>query len=145
FLRNGDSTSTFVDPDVQITMEVGGFLAHGLIVLERGYIFTCMFLAAMGANLIDRKYLSAAFWAGVASLMTYLGLMHSYQVNDNIVDYFFAPFQEPNEGFLAFNAIGIALSYALIGLVFFAIEWKTSSDSKKDAAFETADTDALRE
>lgn len=145
FLRNGDATSTFIDPNVQIKQEVGGFLAHGLIVLERGYIFTCMFLAAMGANLIDRKYLSAAFWAGVASLMTYLGLMHSYQVNDNNVDYFFAPFQEPNEGFLAFNAIGIALSYALIGLVFFAIEWKTSSDSRNDAVVETADMDALKE
>jgi adenine/guanine/hypoxanthine permease len=130
-LRDGDEAARFIDPAVQIQKEAGGFLIHGLIVLERGYIFTCMLLAAMAAELIDRKYLSAAFWAGLAALLTYLGLMHSYQLDGNIVDYYFAPFQDPRGGFLAFNAIGIAFSYALIGLVFLVIEWRTASESTR--------------
>ena len=85
------------------------------------------------------------FWAGLAALLTYVGLMHSYQLNDNTVDYFFAPFQEPKSGFLAFNAIGIALSYALIGLVFFAIEWTTASESKRNGASDDEDSNTAKE
>src|SRR5262249_34294708 len=36
--------------------DVNGFLVHGLLVLEQGYIFTCMIVAAISAFLIDRKF-----------------------------------------------------------------------------------------
>src|SRR5207302_10268903 len=38
---------------------VNGFLLHGLIVIERGYIFTCMILAAIAAFLVDRRFFRA--------------------------------------------------------------------------------------
>ncbi|MBD3673088.1 MAG: NCS2 family permease [Planctomycetaceae bacterium] len=109
---------------------VNDFLIHGLIVLERGYIFTCLLLAAIGAELIERRYFQAAFWSGIAALLTYLGLMHAYQIPfGNVVDFYFHWFEwfggkEPAEGVFTFNAMGLAASYALFGLVFFVIAFK---------------------
>ena len=112
------------------TAGVNDFLIHGLIVLERGYIFTCLLLAAIGAELIERRYFQAAFWAGLAALFTYLGLMHAYQIYfGNVVDFYFHWFEwfggeKPGEDVLVFKATGLAASYALFGLVFFVIAWK---------------------
>ena len=50
-------------PNVQLS----GFVLHGLLVLERGYIFTCMILAAIAAFLIDRKFYTAAVWSLIAA------------------------------------------------------------------------------
>jgi AGZA family xanthine/uracil permease-like MFS transporter len=59
---------------------VSGYLVHGLLVLERGFIFTSIFLAAIAANLIDRRFLGAAFWSLLAAGLTWVGLMHAYAV-----------------------------------------------------------------
>lgn len=122
---------------------VNDFLIHGLIVLERGYIFTCLLLAAIGAELIDKRYFKAAFWSGIAALFTYLGMMHAYQIHHgNVVDFYFHWFkylggEQPGKDVLTFDAMGIALSYALFGLIFFTVGWKsrtgqTSSESSLD-------------
>ncbi|MBW3541294.1 MAG: NCS2 family permease, partial [Planctomycetes bacterium] len=63
--------------------QVNGFLVHGMIVLERGYIFTCMILAAVSAFLIDRRFYAAAAWSLVAAVLTAAGLMHAYQIDGN--------------------------------------------------------------
>jgi AGZA family xanthine/uracil permease-like MFS transporter len=121
-----------------LTAGVNGFLLHGLIVLERGYIFTCMLLAAIGAELIERRYFKAAFWSGAAALLTYLGMMHAYQLgspNDgNLVDFYFHWFKylekgsSSSENVLTFDAMGLALSYALFGLIFFIVGWRTRTE-----------------
>jgi AGZA family xanthine/uracil permease-like MFS transporter len=67
--------------------EVNGFLLAGLIVLERGYIFTCMVLAAIAACLIDRRFFAAAIWSGIGGVITLIGLTHAYQLVGNNVDY----------------------------------------------------------
>ncbi|MGC1275535.1 MAG: NCS2 family permease [Planctomycetaceae bacterium] len=94
-----------------------GFLLHGMIVLERGYIFTCMILAAVSAFLIDRKFFTAAVWSLVAAILTALGLMHAYQIADNVPDYLFA-FQQPADGATAFRAWDVALGYAAFAVLF---------------------------
>ena len=48
-----------------LAAEASGFLIHGMIIMERGYIFTCMILAAVSAFLIDRRYSAAAAWSAV--------------------------------------------------------------------------------
>lgn len=68
---------------------VNGFLLHALIAIERGYIFTCMILAAISAFLIDRKFYRAGTWSLVAAAFTGLGLMHAFQMQGNNVDYLF--------------------------------------------------------
>jgi AGZA family xanthine/uracil permease-like MFS transporter len=123
-----------------LAANVNGFLIHGLIVLERGYIFTCMLLAAIGAELIEQKYFKAAFWSGMAALFTYLGMMHAYQLgspNDgNLVDFYFHWFkyfgEDPgsSDKVLTFDAMGLALSYALFGLIFFIVGWRSRTEGR---------------
>lgn len=99
--------------------DVNGFLIHGLLIMERGYIFTCMILAAISALLIDRKFFSAAVWSGVGAFCAGIGLTHAYQLKGNILDYQFV-FAPTAEGFLAFHATGIAIGYVFFAIVFVA-------------------------
>ena len=52
---------------------------HGAFALEQGFLFTSMLLSAAAVGVIERKWLSAAAWCGVAALLSAAGLMHSYQ------------------------------------------------------------------
>lgn len=99
--------------------EVNGFLIHGLLLMERGYIFTCMILAAISALLIDRKFFSAAVWSGVGAVCAGIGLTHAYQIQGNNVDYLFC-FARAAEGARAFHSTGIAVGYLLFAFVFVA-------------------------
>ena len=53
---------------------------NGLISLERGFIFSSMILAAISVFLLDRKFLKATIWALVASLLAYVGIIHSFKL-----------------------------------------------------------------
>lgn len=97
--------------------EVSGFLIHGLIVLERGYIFTCMVLAAVAACLIDRRFFSAAVWSLLGTLVTLTGLAHAYQLSGNNVDFLLVS-ATARSGALAYRAYDIAIGYVLMAVVF---------------------------
>ncbi len=96
---------------------VNGFLLHGMILMERGYIFTCMFWAAISACLIDRQFYRAAAWSSIAAVFTGVGLMHSYQLTGNTFDFLFR-FSPPSENALVFRATGIAIGYLFFTGVF---------------------------
>lgn len=107
-------------------LEVNGFLVHALLLMERGYIFTCMILAATSACLIDRKFTSAAVWMLVAAVFTGIGLMHAYQVyevpigpetNIGIFDYLFQ-FVPSKPGAYEYRAYDIAIGYLLSAVTF---------------------------
>lgn len=105
-----------------------GFLIHGLIAVERGSIFTCMILAAISVFLIERKFFSAGLWAIIAAGLTSLGLMHSFQVQGNTIDYLFnvdllIGQGGPAEGAFAYRAFDIAVSYLLSAAAFCACGW----------------------
>ena len=103
------------------TQDVNGFLVHALLLMDRGYIFTCMILAAACASLIDRRFRTAALWMFAAALFTWLGLMHAYQVYYGFAfDYLFR-FMDPVEGAYAYRGNDIALAYLLCGLFFLAM------------------------
>lgn len=102
--------------------EVNGFLVHGLIVLERGYIFTCMAMAAVAAFLIDRKFGSAALWSTLAALGTGLGLMHSYQVVGNVVDYLLVG-TTPTESAHAYRGYEILAGYLSMTVAFLFVAY----------------------
>jgi AGZA family xanthine/uracil permease-like MFS transporter len=121
--------------------EVNGFLVHGLLLMERGFIFTCMILAAASACLIDRKFNAAAVWMLVAALCTGLGLMHAYQVYEVDIapgvkmatfDYLFQ-FIAEKPGAFAYRAYDIALGYLLAaGTFWWAGHW--AQDQKERLA-----------
>lgn len=99
--------------------DVNGFLIHGMLIMERGYIFTCMILAAISALLIDRKFFAAATWSAVGAFCAGIGLTHAYQLIGNIVDYQFI-FSAPAKGALVFHSTAIAVGYVLFAVVFVA-------------------------
>ena len=107
---------------------VNGFLLHGMIVLERGYILTCMILAAVSAFLIDRQFGRASIWSVVAAVLAALGLMHAYQITGNITDYLFA-FQEPTPGATSYRPWGMVVGYTAFAILFAAAGWWYGDDS----------------
>ncbi|NOS99277.1 MAG: NCS2 family permease [Phycisphaerales bacterium] len=92
---------------------VNGFLIHGLNLMERGYIFTCMVLSALAASLIDGRFRAAAVWAIVGSVFAAVGLSHSYTLVGNTVDYHLL-FGDAPDGAYAYSAWPIAIGYLMV-------------------------------
>jgi AGZA family xanthine/uracil permease-like MFS transporter len=118
---------TKVEPPVLngLATEVNGFLIHAMIVLERGYIFTCVILAAMAAHLIDRRFLGAGCWSLVGAACAGLGLTHAYRLNGNTIDFLFSvgPLSGADAATgasLTYHAWPIAAGYILSAGMFFA-------------------------
>jgi len=100
-------------------IEVNGFLLHGLISLERGYIFTCMILAAISAFLIDRRFFTAGVWSLIAAACAAIGLTHAYQLSGNGVDFLFAFTQPASATALTYRSWNVAIGYLLMSAAFF--------------------------
>jgi len=112
---------------------VNGFSLHGLIVMERGYIFTCMILAALSAHLIERRFMAAAAWAAIGSLLTLVGLMHAYQLSGNTLD-FLTRMNTAAPGATAYHANDVAIAYAATAALFAAIgarQWHAPDDTPR--------------
>jgi len=100
-----------------INTQVSGFLIHGMNILKQGYIFTCMFIAAISACLIDRKFRTAAAWSGLAALLSLLGLMHAYQLSGNTVNFLLVG-MTPDLNSTAYPATTLAVGYLLMSITF---------------------------
>lgn len=98
-------------------IEINGYLLRSLVIIERGFIFTCMILAAIASLLIERKFFSASVWCFIATLSVLLGIIHAYQITDNAVDFLFVHMHNPDSG-LEYRAYSIATGYALMGILF---------------------------
>ncbi len=84
---------------------------HGMISLERGFIFTSMILAAIGVALIERRFARAAAWSLAAALLSAFGIIHAYALTPSgIVSRF---------GFLA--APDFLIAYLLLAALFSAV------------------------
>lgn len=57
----------------------------GMIALERGFIFTSMFMAAMTVCLVESNFRGASIWAVVAALVSATGLTHGYEITHGAV------------------------------------------------------------
>ncbi|KAA3607455.1 MAG: NCS2 family permease [Candidatus Scalindua sp. AMX11] len=55
----------------------------GMISLERGFIFTSMILASISVYLIERQFLQASFWSLGAAFLSYVGIIHAYELTPN--------------------------------------------------------------
>jgi AGZA family xanthine/uracil permease-like MFS transporter len=51
---------------------------RGLLALKSGFMFSAMFIAAIGVFLVERRLWTAALWSLAAAVFSILGLMHSY-------------------------------------------------------------------
>jgi len=86
---------------------------HGMISLERGFIFTSMILAAIGVFLIERKFFRAACWSLAAAVFSAVGLIHAYELTPGGVATRFGLFEAPE----------FAVSYLLLFVLFLAVGW----------------------
>lgn len=84
---------------------------HGVIALSQGFMLSSMVLSAMLAHVIDRKFMKASVWCGLAAVLSLTGLIHAYELTERGVQNKF--------GFWA--APAFAFAYALGALVLLAL------------------------
>jgi AGZA family xanthine/uracil permease-like MFS transporter len=84
---------------------------HGMISLERGFIFTSMILAAIGVALIERRFSSAGAWSLAAALFSAIGIIHAYELTASGITSRFGILAAPD----------FAAAYLLLGLLFFGV------------------------
>jgi AGZA family xanthine/uracil permease-like MFS transporter len=53
---------------------------HGVIALNQGFLLSAMVLAAMLVFVIEKDFLKAAGWMGVAAVLSALGVIHAYEL-----------------------------------------------------------------
>jgi AGZA family xanthine/uracil permease-like MFS transporter len=80
---------------------------HGVIALSQGFMLSSMVLSAMLAHIIDRNFLKASAWCGLAAVLSLTGLIHAYELTEQGVQNKF--------GF--WSAPVFALAYTLGALV----------------------------
>jgi len=64
-----------------------GILA--LFGANSGWLVSALILTAIGVAFIERRYRTAAIWSGVATVLTVIGLLHSYRVEGNVIREYF--------------------------------------------------------
>ncbi len=90
--------------------------AKGLFAVEQGTIFTAMIFAAITVEIIEKRFRAAAIWSLVGSLLSALGLMHTFAWQFKDVSLELAP------------AWPWVKAYGILALVLFAIRWLTVDD-----------------
>lgn len=99
--------------DVGLPAFAQSLAIHGMISLERGFIFSSMILASIGVFLIERQFFRAAWWALAAALFSAVGIIHAYELTPGgVVSRF---------GLLA--APEFVVSYLLLFVLFLAVGW----------------------
>ena len=75
------ATGTLPSPAAIEALDRSGALAmSGALHLWSGFLFTATVWAAMGCELIDRRFFHAALWAGLAAVLSACGLIHGVEV-----------------------------------------------------------------
>ncbi|MDP6560878.1 MAG: NCS2 family permease, partial [Candidatus Binatia bacterium] len=98
---------------VGIDSFAGSLAIHGMISMERGFIFTSTILAAIGVFLIERQFLRAAFWSLAAALLAAFGIIHAYDLTPGGVMTRLGLWVAPE----------FTISYLLLFLLFLAAAW----------------------
>lgn len=86
---------------------------HGMISLERGFIFTSTILSAVGVALIERQFFRAALWSLAASIFAALGIIHAYELTPGGIASRFGLLAAPE----------FAASYLCLFVLFLAAGW----------------------
>jgi AGZA family xanthine/uracil permease-like MFS transporter len=86
---------------------------HGMISLERGFIFTSMILAAVGVALIERKFARAGAWSIAAALLSACGIIHAYEITSGGITSRFGVMAAPD----------FFIAYLALAAIFFVFSW----------------------
>ena len=75
---SGMNGGAALGPHLEASIDALDISARGLFSLEQGFLFTALILGAMTAEIIDRRFSSAAIWASAAAVLSWFGFMHAY-------------------------------------------------------------------
>jgi adenine/guanine/hypoxanthine permease len=94
---------------------------EGAFALEQGFVLSAMIWAAITVHIIEQRFGQAALWSLAAAVITWVGLMHSYQwtVADTVVQLGWGVGSQ------------WAISYALLTLLFFYAAWRQQAKSQR--------------
>ncbi len=86
---------------------------HGMISLERGFIFTSMILSSVSVFLIERQFLRACFWSLGAAFLSYVGIIHAYELTPNgvISTFGFGVASDFSIGYCSFALVFAAMNF----------------------------------
>jgi AGZA family xanthine/uracil permease-like MFS transporter len=90
-----------------------GIAIHGMISLERGFIFTSMILSTIAVFLIEKDFLKACFWSLGAAALSYVGIIHAYKItSDGVMSKFgFGAATDFAIGYGSFAALFICMHF----------------------------------
>lgn len=120
----------------------------GLIALtgaNSSWFVVTLFIAAISTALIDRQFRRAAIWSGVAAVLTLVGFLHAYRVdahNDVHGLFLWQSADSANGDVFAYRAIGIAVGYALMTLLFALAAWHAARHAEDAMSSGQATIDA---
>jgi AGZA family xanthine/uracil permease-like MFS transporter len=79
--------------------------AHGAFALEQGFLLTSMLWAALTVEVIERRFVRAAFWSWGGAVLSLVGLIHTYGYRQS----------DTVQELVAGRAWDFALAYGLLG------------------------------
>lgn len=53
---------------------------YGIISLSQGFMITCMLLSAIMVFVVERQFLKAALWTAATAILSFFGVIHSYDL-----------------------------------------------------------------
>jgi AGZA family xanthine/uracil permease-like MFS transporter len=114
-LGNGAGTEPFSDALLAEFVKMDLWM-NGAFALEQGAVFTAIILSAATVAIIERHFIQASLWCGVAAIFAASGLMSSYQWVGNDTALALKP------------AWPWTLAYLCMGLIFLAARWLTEPE-----------------
>ncbi|MBK1986406.1 NCS2 family permease [Sphaerospermopsis aphanizomenoides BCCUSP55] len=92
----------------------------GAFALEQGFIFSAMILAAITVFIIERDFRQAAYWSLAGAVLSWVGLMHSYQwtIADTVVNLGWG------------TGSSWAVGYILLAILLFYVSWQTRHEKQ---------------
>lgn len=101
---------------------LGNFVGGG-IALQQGFLLVAMFWSAMVYYIIERDYLKIALYAFIAALLSAIGLIHGYSLENGtaLVDLPLLDWATSNDASLRLAAPEATGGYFIVGLLFFII------------------------
>ena len=105
-----DALPNFIIQDIHI---------HGIIALNQGFLLTSMILASLTVCLIEHRFVRAFGWCLVGSILSMLGIIHAYTLENGIIHMDLGFCQAPQ----------YAIAYLVTGLLILLISHLGSSNN----------------
>lgn len=81
-LHEGFGSKDASFPEAVHWLEEQNLYLYGLIALSKGYLLSSIFLSATMVHIVEREFFRAAMWMLCGSFLSFVGLVHSFEVTE---------------------------------------------------------------